>query len=303
MLSTTAFAAMPDGPGDQAGDFSYGGLDRTFLVHVPAAVFAAAHSNAPTPASLVIALHGGAFQGQDMKTLTNLNTFADQNGFIVAYPDAIGERWNDGRDVADFVSQKTNVDDVGFISTLIDNLHAAYGANTASVHVVGYSDGALMAGRVACQLSDRVTAVATVAGTLADIQAPYCNPSQPLSMMMIEGMNDPIMPFNGGNVFENGQLEGQVTSVPETLQYWVQRDGCPALAQIWWLPNTDPSDGTQIQEEYRMCSLGMEVVLMTVYGGGHTWPGYPSTQPTSVVGNTSYDINASDLVTRFFANH
>jgi len=138
------------------------GTERTYRVHLPPSL-----KRVDKP-PLLIVLHGGGGSGKQMErmTLGKFNTLADREGFIVVYPDALGRHWNDGRGLRRYFSQREGVDDVGFIAALIDHFLRELNVDRKRIYVAGMSNGAMMCCRLASELSERVAAVAAVAGAM-----------------------------------------------------------------------------------------------------------------------------------------
>ena len=273
----------------QAAHFDFGGLARTYTVHVPSGV--------THPSGLVINLHAAAATGGDQAALTHYDSVADAHGFAVAYPDGIDFSWADGRGAS--VPDRQGVDDVGFIAALVGKLLADYGIDPGHVYATGLSAGAFMANRLACDRADLFAAIAPVAGTLG--ASVPCNPSRPVSVMETAGTADPIVPFDGGSMTGRGGVS-DVVAAQAMADRWRQIDGCqgaPADAAL--------SDAGQGVSTHRLmsasCAAGTSVVFIRVDGGGHTWPGAPEILPAAAVGPASHGFDASDASGQFFAAH
>jgi polyhydroxybutyrate depolymerase len=226
-----------------------------------------------------------------------LNPVADREGFIVAYPDGVDKQWNDGREI--FAA--ANIDDVGFLSTLIDHIARRYNIDPGRVYATGISNGGLMSFRLACDLSEKVTAVAAVTAALSDDLLRHCSPSQPVSVLLINGTQDPLVPWGGGQIKVGRQERGTVISTPDSIQFWVTQNHCWGPPNVSWEPDVNLKDGTRVRREaYEGCRDGTEVVLYAVEGGGHTWPGGQQYLPKSLIGRTSRDIDANELIWHFF---
>jgi polyhydroxybutyrate depolymerase len=285
-FSGVCASASPDDP---PGALTFGGLQRTYLVHVP--------SGLDHPAGLVINLHGAGATGSDQAALTNYNAVADQYGFVVAYPDGIDLSWADGRGAS--TPDRQGVDDVGFLVALIDRLSRDYGIEPGRVFVTGMSAGAFMATRLACERADVVTAVAPVAGTLG--AAFPCNPSRPVSVLEIHGTADPVVPYDGGTMLGRGGAS-DIVAAPTMAERWRSLDRCPNP------PVEDVLIGQgDVAEVHRFtavgCAQGTEVVFVRIDGGGHTWPVGRFTLPAAVVGPTNRAFDASHASAVFFASH
>lgn len=279
---------------------------RTYRLYVPK-VFSKVKR-----APLIVALHGGGGSGRNMEAFTvgRFNELAEREGFLVAYPDAVKfplakRNWNDGRGVSSYPAQRNNVDDVGFIRALIDKLIAEYNVDPRRVYVTGPSNGGIMTLRLGCELADKLSAIAPVIGSLAVPLAPVCRPARGLPMLMINGTDDPMVPWEGGHLrILNSQRYGEVISVPETVSFWAKRDGCAPTPEVSRFPDLDPNDGTTVRREiYSSCRENTEVILYAVEGGGHTWPGGYQYASTALVGLTSQDFKAADIIWEFFKRH
>jgi polyhydroxybutyrate depolymerase len=296
----TTTTPVPSEPSQSnySSSITSGGLQRTFNVHV------SSQYDKNTPIPLLIVLHGGGGTGQEMIKFTGFNAISDRENFIVVYPDGFENHWNDGRGVQRYSAQAQNVDDVGFISALIDHLSSQYNIDAKRVYVTGISNGAMMSNRLGAELSQKIAAIAPVAGNIPVNMASVWQPSRPPSVLIINGTEDPLVPWAGGEVHLGPLDFGQVISVEDTVKFWVNIGKCTASPVITQLPDTDPSDGTTTQiETYGGCQDGTEVVLYAVKGGGHTWPGGLQYASEAVIGRTSRDFNASEVIWQFFAAH
>ncbi len=275
------------------------GLERTYCI------YPASH-NETTPVPLLIALHGGGGTGAGMIRLTGggFNDLADEEGFVVVYPDAVEGNWNDGRGLDRYRSQREDIDDVGFISALIDKIASERPIDLNRVYVTGISNGALMSFRLACELSDRIAAIAPVDGSMLANFSTQCSPTEPVPVLMMNGIDDPLVPWEGGQIHFGDLDLGEVLSVNDSVNFWVHHNNCSENATSTWEPDRDPDDGTRVyREEYGNGTDDSEVILYAVEGGGHTWPGGVQYLPEATVGKTSYDIDANQVIWSFFKNH
>jgi polyhydroxybutyrate depolymerase len=287
----------PGTDNDYSASIISGGMERTYSVHVSSSY----DPSIPTP--LVIVLHGGGGIGKDMVKLTNFNAVADKENFIVVYPDGFEKHWNDGRGIQ-WQSHVENTDDVGFISVLIDRLSAELNIDTGMVYVTGISNGAMMSHRLGCELSQKIAAISPVASNIPANQASVWSPSRPIPVLIINGTEDPLERWEGGEIRLERNTYGVVLSVADTVKFWVEKNQCSASPVITQLPDTDPTDGTTVRTEvYGGCQDGAEVVLYAIEGGGHTWPGGLQYLPQSVIGRTSREFNASEIIWQFFKAH
>jgi polyhydroxybutyrate depolymerase len=293
-LSAACHRARP-AAGDVTSSIVVGERTRTFVLHAPAAL-----DPAKKPWPLVIALHGRGGDGASMEKLSHFSELADKEGFLVAYPDGVGRSWNDGRPGSH--AEKEGVDDVKFLSSLIDDLVAGHGADPKRVFVTGMSNGAMMSHRFACDLPDKVAAIGPVAGLMSATLAAACAPKRPVPAILFYGTDDPIMPYGGGRV--GSDVGGEVLSADETRKKWASLDGCTDSPAPVDEPDTDPSDGTRSRRTaHAACKDGSEVVLHSVEHGGHTWPGGYQYLNQHLIGKTSRDIDATALMWAFFSRH
>lgn len=286
--------------GSYTSSIMFGGLERTYRIHIPQSF----DKTKPTP--LVIVLHGGGGSGRAMVALTlgGFNTLSEREGFIVVYPDGIGKHWNDGREGLRYRAHREKIDDVGFISALIDHLVKEFNIDKKRVYVTGMSNGAIMSYLLACKLSERIAAIAAVAGLIPKNLPLHCSPSRPISVLIINGVEDPLVPWEGGE-FRFGRLKlGRGLSVSDTVNYWVTHNKCSSLPTITWEPDKDPQDGTRVRKEvYGQGKEGTEVILYAIEGGGHTWPGGYQYLNERIIGKTSRDIDANEVIWNFFKKH
>jgi polyhydroxybutyrate depolymerase len=257
LIFTTALNA-------QQYTIQHGGLTRSYWLHLPAGY-------QPEKAyPLVFSLHGLTSNGFQQMMLTGFNNVSDEHGFIVVYPDGIDNAWN--------VASAGGVDDVGFISSLIDSISAQYSVNQEMVYSSGMSMGGFMSYRLACELGHRLAAIASVTG----LQVFYpCQPSKPMPVMQIHGTADPTVPYAG---------------VASTISFWVDNNGCPTEPVNTDFPDIDQTDNSTVTSSYYgPCNNSTEVILYTVINGEHSWPG-----SNFILGVTNQDINASQEIWNFF---
>ena len=258
----------------------YQGRTRTWLRYVPASV-AAQEANGSAGGSvplvpLVIGLHGGGETPEQFAEIGRLNQLAEEQGFVVAYPRAVRFYWNDGREDPTVISTDRDIDDAGFISTVIVRAMLSNHIDPTRVYLIGHSNGAMMALRFACERADEVAAVGAILGSIPEKIAPKCVPSRTLPLLLIAGTEDPLLPWDGGDVVIRDVPRGRVISVPDTIALWRENNGCGDVPAVSELPDTDPGDGTTISLEASLdCDEQHEVRLYRVNGGGHRWPGAP----------------------------
>ncbi len=260
--------------------FSHGGATRNCIVYLPQGY------NTSLSYPLVFNLHGLTSNAAQQQLYSKMNIIADQYKFIVAYPNGINNSWNSG-----FVgAYGSGVDDVGFVSDLIDTISAMFNVNPQRVYTCGMSNGGFQSYRMACELSHRIAAMASVTGVLSDSTAFYCNPTRKMPVMQVHGTNDATVPYTG--------LPGLSLSVDGTVNFWINLLGCSTTAIETDLPNTNLTDlSTVTTYRYNNCPGGNEVLFYKVTNGGHTWPGAAIDIPGVV---TNRDIDASLEIWKFF---
>lgn len=270
------------------------GETRTYRVLVPGSY------DGSRPVPLILALHGGGGEGHVMCTLKNgIQTLAYEKAFIVVCPDGVGKHWNDGRNITRWQAHADNVDDVGFLMALIEAVQGEYSIDPGRIYATGVSNGGKMALRLACEASEVLAGVAAVIASLpAEL---HCQPSSSVSIMLLNGTQDPLVPYEGGQVHFSRQELGAALSTPDTINFWVEANGCRKSLEEAWLPDLDPQDGTRIRQEgYADCAGGSQVLLYEVQGGGHTWPGGSQYAPAFLIGKVSRDARAGELIWSFF---
>lgn len=260
------------------------GRVRTYRMHVPPAL--AAGERAP----LVLLFHGFPSSGRDAQHFMGFDSVADARGFIAVYPDGAAGSWGVGCDCTE--ADASGVDDVMLVGSLIGQLERERLVDVSRIYAVGYSQGAMFSHRLACDLSDRLTAVAAVAGEMPRLVSARCAPTRPISIVMLHGTADRSVPWQGGP---------QLLSVPDTAERWAQLNGCVGKAVE---PLPDPADdGTTVtRESHSSCAAGVETILYAIHGGGHTWPGSPAAFPDEY-GPMTRDISASEVIGELFARH
>lgn len=272
---------------DISGTFRSGGMDRTYMLHVPAG----------NPVGLVLSLHGGGGTGIAQRGLTGFDAVADAHNLLVVYPDGYEKSWADGRGASP--ADRHHVDDVAFLVGLVTKLQNDYRVAPGHVFVTGMSNGGFMSNRLACDRADVFAAVAPVAGTLGVGVA--CNPSRPVSVWAAHGTADPLVPFKGGAVRGRGGLSHAV-SAEAMVDKWRKVDGCQGDPSMELLP--DARDGTVVHRfDSTSCAASTEVVFYRIDKGGHTWPGGKQYLPAAVIGPTTHTLDGSEAIAEFFLAH
>lgn len=278
---------------DRTRVLTVGGLERSYLVHIPAALDPA------KPAPVVLAFHGGGTNAQSMEEISGLNRKADEAGFIVVYPNGTGRfkrvlTFNGGNCCG--YAMHNRVDDVAFTRKILDDLAMRVNIDTKRVFATGMSNGAIMAYRLGSELSDRIAAIAPVGGPMGT-ESP--NPKRPVSVIHFHGTQDTFAPFAGGR--GRWLSNTDFYSVDHSIQAWVEANGCRRDPVVTQLPDKFADGTTVILKTYGSGKDGAEVILVEIAGGGHTWPGREP--PRRVLGRSTRDISANDLMWEFFQRH
>jgi polyhydroxybutyrate depolymerase len=276
---------------------NYQGKERAYRLHVPN------YFGAKKSLPLLIVLHGGGGNARRMGKFTGFSQLADRDTFIAVYPQAYKNHWNDGRGNSKFDSQKDNVDDVGFISALIDTLCRQYPISVKKIYVTGLSNGGMMCFRLGCELGGRIAAIAPVIANMPLSLFGQCNPPVPLSVLIMNGTEDPLMPYGGGEVHFRKRELGKVVSATQSLLFWRTHNACKTDSIALTLPDTDPDDGCTTTMLRFSCTSDTEVIRYTIHGGGHNMPGCLQYLPRSLIGRTSHDFNGAEVIWNFFVQH
>lgn len=281
--ATPATASNPTGdpfsPGVHPGSMMYGGIERTYRVYVPSSLNSSDHP------PLLIGLHGGFGTGQQFENNSEFDAEAEKGRFIAVYPDGTGlaRTWNGGACCG--YAARENIDDVGFISALIDQVASEFIIDTTRVYAVGHSNGGIMSLRLACELSDRIAAVGAVAGSL---EVSDCAPPRPVSVLVIHGDADENHPIEGGEGPDS--VAGvPFNSVADTMETMRDAMGCSG-------ETGEVKDGAITTTDWTGCPSGTQVRLQVIEGGSHAWPG---ARFSLVGGEPSQAMEATEVLWQF----
>jgi len=269
------------------------GLTRTYRLYIPSS-----YDRTPTP--LVIVLHFGGGNSTIIETVTEMTEKAEEEGFIVVYPDGNGRlkdrflTWNAGFCCG--YALENNIDDVKFIYTLIEHFEKTLKIDASRIYVTGFCNGAALTYRVGAELSDVVAAIAPVAGSIGGKgtegswwMIPV--PENPVSVIVFHGVHDGYILYEGG-VTKSG---AHVISVAESVSFWVEHNKCNPCCE-----KEVSESGNITQDTYSGGEEGTEVVLYTLLNGGHAWPGgkeFAGGDPPT------QELSATDVIWEFFKEH
>lgn len=276
------------------------GLERSYILHIPSI----AEKDKELP--LLIVLHGSYGTGRKMQLGLGFDSYADERGFYIAYPDAYQQRgsrqtarWNDGRDT--LASSQMGVDDVKFILSMIDDIATKVPLDRTQVYVTGASNGGMMTYRLGCEAPQAFAGIAPVIANIPVPIASDCQPVGPISFLAINGDTDPFIPIEGGEVCENvkrGCEKGFVIGIADSVKKFAVANSCSTEPQSETLP-TQVEDGTQIERLiYPNCAGGAQVEVYIVHNGGHTWP--PRSGQLPVSGQPTGNLDATATIVNFF---
>ncbi|MGB3077934.1 MAG: PHB depolymerase family esterase [Saprospiraceae bacterium] len=264
------------------GSILHDGLQRDYILYVPASYVPG------TPAPLVLNFHGYTSNAFEQMFYGDFRPIADTAGFLIVHPngtvDQLGNtHWNVGWGTS-------NVDDIGFTSDLIDSLSAQYAIDQNRIYSTGMSNGGFMSYFLACGLSDRIAAIASVTGSMNVNQLTTCDPQHPMPVMEIHGTSDPTVAYTGNIIF---------APIPSVLAYWVAFNACHTPPDQNSIPDINTGDGCTAEHYlYANGTNGVEVEHYKIINGVHAWPG-------SAFGGvgTNQDMNASKEIWRFFSKY
>lgn len=297
LISVPAYA--DDTPICQPGSsctqiISMHGIKRSFTYYLPSS-----YVENQRYYNLVIALHGagetGSFLEKNIMGGT-FDTISLQGRAIIVYPDAENGGWNYG------AGATSNNDDIAFIDALIQYFKAKYYINPYRIYVAGFAEGGFFAFRLACERADVITAIATVASAMPVGLAAHCKPSRHVPVLMINGTADPLLLWDSHELVSvMSKKQSSVLSVPETYQAWL------TINDILSAPYQEPYKGMQFDGTWAWtmtatAANGAQVILYTIYQGGHTWPGGAQYLPVQYIGNAS-TLDATKVVWRFFLSN
>jgi polyhydroxybutyrate depolymerase len=280
------------GPGDYSRTLDVDGRTREYHLHVPRGY------DGSRPVPLVLNFHGGAGNAQQQRRDTQMDAVADTHGFIVAYgvgTSAFGKflTWNIY--LSDTYATKKNVDDIGYVKAMLDDIEALFKIDTRRVYATGYSMGGILSYRLACEMSDRIAAIAPVAATMQNPPETR-TPKRPVPVMHFHGMQDDHCLYEGG-VGENARDKMDRPAATDGIQWWIGNN------KVGPEPARTGAVGQAKYIQYGADGAAGEVVVWEVGDGGHTWPGGQSTLPPDRVGPVSTSINASEAMWDFFSRH
>jgi polyhydroxybutyrate depolymerase len=265
------------------GSITHDDIQRDYILYIPASY------SGEEPVPLIFNFHGYGSNAEEQMWYGDFRAIADTAGFVIVHPEGTlfegFTHWNVGG-----WTVGSPADDVGFTSALIDSLSTAYNIDPLRVYATGMSNGGYMSFLLACQLGERIAAIASVTGAMTPETYNECGPQHPTPILQAHGTTDSVVPYNGTIWSE---------SIDDVIQYWVDYNNCNIIPTIIPLPDIDPDDGSTVEHIiYDDGDNGVVVEHFRVIGGGHTWPGSAFGGP-----GTNYDIDASVEIWTFFSRY
>jgi polyhydroxybutyrate depolymerase len=286
-------------PGSHLIEMKYGGLDRSYIVHVPRQ---ASGANA-LPA--ILNFHGGGSNAKQQERYSGMDATADRDGFVAVYPNGTGRgtralTWNAGGCCA--YAARHKIDDVGFTRALLDDLAKRVRIDRARVYATGISNGGMMAYRLGVEAPDSVAAIAPVEGAL---MVKVSALERPMPLMVFNSLDDRWVPYGGSSHLYAwfAHLAAAYPGVDDTIARWRGFDGCPSQALVG--PTLKGARGSAEAKNsatryaWGPCAGGTEVVLWKLTGSGHVWPGAARDYPL-VLGQGTWVIRANEEMWKFF---
>ena len=307
-------------------------VDRNFMVRLPKGYDATKHY------PVVIVLHGMSQDADDIERLSRFDEEADKDGIISVYPIALHGRWNvgvrpeqpqrpmgmgpgrrrygggypgggypggrggypggqrPGEQDPSLDRRAEPADDLAFFNHMLDQMSTKFSVDSSRIYAAGLSEGGFMSLRVGCALSDRIAAVAALGAAMPKTM--ICVPTRPVPLVMINGTSDPVVPYGGGTE-HNRNL--RVISVEDSAKAWARIDRCAEKPDKSKLsPHAKGGMETKV-DTYNGCQQNAQVILYSVKGAGNTWPGGEQYEAEKTIGKTSQDLNANEVIWKFFA--
>jgi len=277
--ANSSYLAPTTGTTSFSANITVGGTVRTYYVVRPQP----ATQNAP----MLILMHAHGITPQTMANLARAGRLAQDYGVWVFLPEGENQTWNEDP------SSSSKVDDVGFISAMIDAAVSQYGIDQKRVYAAGYSAGGFMAERLGCQLSQKIAGFVAVSATLRDSldTASECTPTHAMPVAFMDGTSDFVVPYKG---------EPTLQSAAAATAFWAVQNACVAnQSSTTTLPQLVKDGTTVALTEFTQCPTGAAAALYTINGGGHTWPDSPDSLYTAYLGTTTQNLDATIALWQF----
>ena len=291
------FSASQQAGGFRNESIEVKGHRRSYRLFVP--------SDLSNPVPLVFVFHGTETSGHGIYSIIKITRFEEIGQIhhaLIIFPEAYEGNWNDGRQNNQARSYREGIDDIAFVDAMLARTEHDYHVDRTRIGATGFSNGAIFCHYLAAHRSGVFAAIAPVGGPIALPFSAWFHPEFPVSVLEIHGTNDPIVPYSGGRITDDG---GEVVGVEATAEIWARIDRCRRDYIKIPVPNRVVEDGCYPQcFEWSQGEDGTDVVLYRIISGGHTWPGHPLSFPSSFfLGKVCLDFDASELIWKFFWDH
>lgn len=264
------------------GSLEHDNLQRDYILYVPASY------SADSPMPLLFNFHGYTSNATEQMFYGDFRPIADTANFIIVHPE--GTEDNTGTTHFNVGWGASSVDDVGFSEILLEAIASEYNIDLTRVYSTGMSNGGFMSYQLACQMSDKIAAIASVTGSMSFATFANCDPQHPTPILQIHGTADQTVPYNGA-IFAK--------PIEEVVDYWVNFNSCDAMPLRTDVPNTSTTDGSTAEHFiYPNGTNDVNTEFFKITNGGHTWAGSFFDSP-----GTNHDINASIEVWRFVSRY
>jgi polyhydroxybutyrate depolymerase len=304
IASLAAFAGSPafalDPPKSLTGTVEYkagmiAGQERHYIIYVPKIL-------QPNP-PILIAFHGGGGDGPIMREGTGFefDALADEHGFVVIYPYGVGQSWTTCRKGAFNKATEMRANDIAFVEAMIAYEVEVRHADKSRVYITGHSNGGQLSFKLALERPELFAGIATTSSSLPTRDNMSCGEGKlPIPVFMMNGTDDPVVPYRGGRTGGGTQTQGNVISVPATAQYFAALNGDDPMPETVKLPHLNDSDPTWVERSTWSGPGKPGVVLYTIHTGGHLIP-QPYYRYPTVVGRMTKDVDAPTLIWDFFS--
>ncbi|MDA0832575.1 MAG: alpha/beta hydrolase-fold protein [Planctomycetota bacterium] len=291
MLLISLLSADPLTPGNHMQALDIGGRERSYLVHVPKGY------DPETATPVVLTFHGAGMNAWMMAAFSGMSETSDKNGFVVVYPNGTGKGpfqvWNAGGFAPEI--RQHMPDDVAYVEALLDDLETVINVDKQRVFACGMSNGAMMSYRLAAEMSKRIAAIAPVAGTIAISES---KPERPVAVLHFHGTVDNFVSYERN---DESSAVWRMRGVKPSIETWVKLNECDETPAVDVLSNEAADQLKVVRTTYSGGKEGTEVVLVTIEGGGHTWPG--RRPGLKILGKSALNIPANDMIWAFFEKH
>ncbi len=282
MLVLTSFCSFAQNQTTKIDSIVSEGINRTYRLYIPKSY------DVTKSSSLVVDLHGYTSNAEQEQYYSNFKSIADTANFLVVYPN--GTKLSNGDQFWNAGLSPLLINDVNFISELIDKIKAGYSIDLNSVYACGMSNGGFMSQTLACALNNKIAAIASVTGSMFISQYGTCVPGRVVPVLQIHGTADNTVPYQGNN---------QMIAIDTLMKFWVKHDQCNAIPVIDSVPDISKADSCKaVHYVYENGLQGSTCELYKIIGGGHSWPGSPFK-----IAVTNQDFNASEKIWQFFRKY